>query len=322
MGLLINGKWVTDWYDTMSTDGEFIRQDAQFRHQIGSEQFPAESDRYHLFVSLACPWAHRTLIFRNLKKLENVISVTVVKPEMLESGWEIDDDLSVSLGYDASPVKNIQYFHEVYTTMNANYTGRVTVPVLWDKKTSTIVNNESSEIIRLLNSEFNEHTDVKTDFYPIELKDDIDEVNALVYSSINNGVYKAGFATTQNAYEKAYLQLFDALSLIEEKLGQQAYLVGDRITEADWRLFTTLIRFDVVYYSHFKTNKQRIDDYPNLSNYLCELYQYDHVSETVNFEHIKTHYYYSHDMINPTRVIPLGPDIDFNRPHNRYLSRH
>lgn len=317
MGLLIEGKWHTDWYDTKSTNGEFVRKDSQFRNQIGSEEFPAESGRYHLFVCLACPWAHRTLIYRSLKKLERVIGVTLVKPEMLENGWEIDDKLSVSLGYNPSPIKDIQYLHEIYTHMDSDYTGRVTIPLLLDTKTGNIVNNESSEIIRILDSAFDDFTDVKTDFYPTELKDEIDKINALVYDNINNGVYKAGFATTQKAYEKAYHQLFDALDFVEQKLSQQPYLAGDRITEADWRLFTTLIRFDVVYYGHFKANKKRIEDYPNLSNYTRELFQHKGVANTVNFEHIKTHYYYSHDMINPTRVIPIGPELDFTQPHNR-----
>ena len=317
MGLLIDGKWQNEWYDTKSTNGEFVRQDSQFRGQIGSEEYPAESGRYHLFVSLACPWAHRTLIFRKLKKLESVISVTVVKPEMLENGWELDDQLSVNAGYSASPIEGIQFLYQVYKKQNPNYTGRVTVPVLWDKKTNTIVNNESAEIIRMMNSAFDKYTDVKTDFYPFELRNQIDELNQFVYDNINNGVYKAGFATTQKAYEKAFDALFEALDTIETRLESQAYLVGNVLTEADWRLFTTLIRFDSVYYGHFKTNLQQIEDYPNLSNYLRELYQFADVSETVNFEHIKTHYYYSHETINPTRVVPKGPNIDYTRPHNR-----
>lgn len=317
MGLLIEGNWHTDWYDTKSSNGEFVRKDSQFRSQIGTEEFPAESGRYHLFVCLACPWAHRTLIYRSLKKLESVIGVTLVKPEMLDNGWEVDDELSVSLGYNPSPIKGIQYLYEVYTNMDSGYTGRVTVPLLLDTKTGNIVNNESSEIIRILDSAFDEFTDVKTDLYPAELQHEIDKVNALVYDNINNGVYKAGFATTQQAYEKAYHQLFNALDVVEEKLSKQPYLAGDRITEADWRLFTTLIRFDAVYHGHFKTNKKRIEDYPNLSNYTRELYQYQGIAKTVNFEHIKTHYYYSHEMINPTRVVPVGPELDFTRPHNR-----
>lgn len=312
MGLLINGEWHTDWYDTGSTSGEFVRQDSQFHNVITPDDpndiFKAEADRYHLFVSLACPWAHRTLIFRKLKKLEDVIGVTIVKPQMLENGWEIAD---------ASPIPDIRYLHEVYTAAKPDYTGRVTVPVLWDKKTGTIVNNESSQIIRLLNSAFNEFTDVKTDYYPAALRAEIDVINSTIYDNINNGVYKTGFATTQAAYEKAFQALFSTLDLIELRLEQQRYLVGEQITEADWRLFTTLIRFDSVYYGHFKTNLKQIEDYPNLSNYVRDLYQQPGVADTVNFAHIKTHYYYSHDTINPTRVVPLGPQIDYKSEHNR-----
>lgn len=315
MGLLVDGKWHDQWYDTHSNGGEFIRQDAQFRDIIETDGlqdgFQAEAGRYHLFVSLACPWAHRTLIFRKLKQLEEIIGVTIVKPEMLENGWEISDE------GDPSPVKGIQYLYELYTQQDPNYNGRVTVPVLWDKKTSTIVNNESSEIIRILNTAFNDFTEIKTDFYPEVMRTEIDEVNAFVYDTINNGVYKTGFATTQGAYEKHFRELFAALDDIEERLASKRYLVGDTITEADWRLFTTLIRFDAVYFGHFKTNLKRIEDYPNLSNYLRDLYQQPGVRETVNFDHIKTHYYYSHDMINPTRVVPVGPALDFDRPHNR-----
>lgn len=319
MGLLVNGQWQDQWYDTDSHGGEFVRTDAQFRHHItadGSSGFKAESGRYHLFVSLACPWAHRTLIFRKLKKLENVIGVTVVKAEMLDKGWELlpsDDAAAI----DPSPVADIRYLYEVYTTVQADYSGRVTVPVLWDKQNNTIVNNESAEIIRMLNTAFNDFTDVKTDFYPPRLRQTIDDVNALVYDAINNGVYKAGFATSQSAYEKAFTALFKALDKVEQRLGEQRYLTGEQITEADWRLFTTLIRFDSVYYGHFKANLKRIEDYPNLSNYVRELYQTDGVAETVNFNHIKTHYYYSHDTINPTRIVPVGPEIDYTRPHNR-----
>lgn len=319
MGLLVKGQWQDQWYDTDSHDGEFVRTDAQFRDWItadGSSGFQAEPGRYHLFVSLACPWAHRTLIFRRLKKLENLIGVTVVKPEMLDKGWEIlplDDEAAM----DPSPIADIRYLYEVYTTVQKDYSGRVTVPLLWDKKTGTIVNNESSEIIRMLNTAFNAFTTVQTDFYPPELRQKIDEINALVYDNINNGVYKAGFATSQPAYEKAFHALFKTLDKVENILSEQRYLTGEQITEADWRLFTTLIRFDSVYYGHFKTNLKRIEDYPNLSNYVRELYQIDGVAKTVNFNHIKTHYYYSHDTINLTRVIPLGPEIDYQRPHNR-----
>jgi len=316
MGLLINGEWHTDWYDTSATKGEFVRQDSQFRHQITADGvgdgFKAEAGRYHLFVSLACPWAHRTLIFRKLKQLEDVIDVTIMKPEMLENGWEIAGDMA-----DKSPVTDIRYLHELYTSAVADYTGRVTVPVLWDTKTNRIVNNESADIIRMLNTAFNAFTEIKTDYYPQPLQAEIDAVNELVYDRVNNGVYKAGFATTQQAYEKACQALFSALDTLEQRLDQQRYLVGLDITEADWRLFTTLIRFDSVYYGHFKTNIRQIEQYPNLSNYLRDLFQQPGVADTVNFDHIKRHYYYSHDAVNPTRIVPVGPVIDYDSPHNR-----
>ncbi|MAM70118.1 MAG: glutathione-dependent reductase [Gammaproteobacteria bacterium] len=317
MGLLVKGEWSTDWYDTDSSGGEFIRTDAQFRNSIGDENYPAEAGRYHLFVSLACPWAHRTLIFRKLKKLEDIIGVTTVVPEMLEHGWVLSDEESLAHGYEACPIEGIKYMYEVYTTCQSDYSGRVTVPTLWDKKTNTIVSNESSEIIRMLNTAFNELTGDDKDYYPQDLRQEIDEVNELVYHNINNGVYKCGFATKQDVYEKHYHNLFEAMDKVEEILGRQRYLAGSQLTEADWRLFTTLIRFDPVYYGHFKTNKRRIEDYPNISNYVRELYQVPGVSDTVSFRHIKVHYYYSHDMINPTQVVPAGPDIDYNRPHNR-----
>ncbi len=316
MGLLVDGKWVDQWYDTSASGGEFIRQDAQFRNTIGEgSEFPVESNRYHLYVSLACPWAHRTLIFRKIKKLEQHIGVTVVKAEMLSHGWELSDEAIAT--FEKSPIEDIQYMHEVYTHMDANYNGRVTVPVLWDKKTKRIVNNESSEIIRILNTAFNELTDVKTDYYPKALRTEIDEVNELVYHAINNGVYKTGFATQQDVYEKHFKVLFNALDTIEARLDNQRYLVGNEITEADWRLFTTLIRFDSVYFGHFKTNLRQIENYQNLSNYLRDLFQQPGVSETVNFEHIKVHYYYSHDTINPTRVVPVGPEINYLSKHDR-----
>ncbi len=311
MGLLVNGKWHDEWYDTTSTGGEFIRQDAQFRNWIGEPGIEAEADRYHLFVSLACPWAHRTLIFRKLKKLEQIIGVTIVDPIMLEHGWvfsEVSRD---------NPLEGVDYLNQVYTAVDANYTGRVTVPVLWDKKRRTIVNNESSEIIRMLNCAFDGLTGEHSDYYPEPLRADIDELNQLIYDNINNGVYRTGFATSQTAYETAFQRLFDTLDVVEQRLGQQRYLMGENITEADWRLFTTLIRFDAVYYGHFKTNLKRIEDYPNISNYVRELYQTDGIAETVNFDHIKTHYYVSQITINPTQVVPVGPVLDYTRPHNR-----
>ena len=317
MGLLVKGEWSRDWYDTKSSGGEFIRTDAEFRNQIGDENFPAEANRYHLFVSLACPWAHRTLIFRTIKKLNEIIGVTVVEAEMLEHGWVISDQESIKYGFETCPIPDIEYMYQVYTTHQSDYSGRVTVPVLWDKKNNCIVNNESSEIIRMLNTAFSDFTDDEADYYPEALHGDIDEINELVYHNINNGVYKCGFATKQDVYEKHYENLFAAMDQVENILSQQRYLAGDQITEADWRLFTTLIRFDCIYYGHFKTNKRRIEDYPHMSNYVRELFQVPGVKETVSFSHIKVHYYYSHDMINPTRVVPVGPDTDYERTHNR-----
>jgi putative glutathione S-transferase len=311
MGLLVNGQWQDEWYDTSSTGGEFVRQDSQFRHQIGEPGFDAEAGRYHLFISLACPWAHRTLIFRKLKGLENIIGVTIVDAKMLEHGWTFSD---VS---ENNPIEGIDYLHQVYTTAKPSYTGRVTVPVLWDKQRRTIVNNESAEIIRILNSAFNELTGENSDYYPLQLKAAIDEINQLVYDDINNGVYRAGFATSQPAYEAAVQRLFDGLDVIEQRLGQQRYLLGQQITEADWRLFTTLIRFDAVYYSHFKANLKHIEDYPNLSNYIRELYQIEGIAGTVNIDHNKTHYYFSQITINPTQIVPVGPVLDYTRAHNR-----
>ncbi len=320
MGLLVNGSWHDEWYDTTSTGGEFVRREAQFRNWItvdgtagptGGEGFKAEPQRYHLFVSLACPWAHRTLIFRTLKQLRDIIGVTIVDPKMLSQGWAFSD-----VSKD-NPVSGIDYLHQLYSSVQPDYTGRVTVPVLWDKRRGTIVNNESSEIIRMLNSAFNQISGDREDFYPEALRQQINETNAFVYHNINNGVYRAGFATSQAAYEKAFNNLFGALDQLEDRLGKQRYLVGSRLTEADWRLFTTLIRFDSVYHGHFKTNLRRIEDYPNLANYLRELYQYPGVSETVNMDHIKTHYYMSQTTINPTQIVPLGPEIDYTRHHDR-----
>lgn len=309
MGLLQNGKWVDQWYETGKSGGQFRRQDSRFRSSISrapDAQFPPESGRYHLYVSLACPWAHRTLIFRKLKGLESHIGVTVVDPIMLENGWELSD----------AP-EGIRYLYQLYLKADARYEGRVTVPVLWDKKTQTIVSNESSEIIRMFNSEFEALSHSSADFYPAEHQQEIDEVNERTYNTVNNGVYRAGFATTQAAYEEAFSELFDSLHWLENRLSKQRYLVGDSITEADWRLFTTLIRFDAVYVGHFKCNLKRIADYPALSAYLRELYQVEGVAETVSFDHIKTHYYASHKTINPTGVIPLGPEQDFLGAHHR-----
>ncbi|MEZ7188130.1 glutathione S-transferase family protein [uncultured Pseudoalteromonas sp.] len=322
MGLLVNGQWQDKWYDTDNNQGEFKREAAQLRNwvtadgsagQSGDAGFKAEKDRYHLYVSLACPWAHRTLIFRHLKGLEDYISVSVVSPDMLEHGWTFDKD-NHSTG-DA--LFDSDFMHQIYTRNKADYSGRVTVPVLWDKKTQRIVSNESAEIIRMFNSAFNSLTGNERDFYPQSLRSEIDEVNEFVYHNINNGVYRAGFATTQEAYTEAFDDLFAALDKIEQRLSANRYLVGDTLTEADWRLFTTLIRFDSVYVGHFKCNLRTIESYPAISNYLRELYQIEGVSKTVDFYHIKRHYYFSHTMINPTQVVPKGPDIDYARSHNR-----
>ncbi len=309
MGRLVEGTWHDEWYDTKSTGGAFVREDAGFRNTVETGgRFPPESGRYHLYVSLACPWAHRTLIMRKLKGLERHIDVSVVEPPMLDQGWTYDPP---------EPLYGFTRHYELYTRAKSDYTGRVTVPVLWDKKLHTIVNNESAEIIRLFNSAFNALTDNTDDYYPADLREEIDRVNKRVYNDINNGVYKAGFATSQDVYEEACQDLFNALDWVETLLDERRYLIGDRITEADWRLFTTLVRFDPVYHGHFKCNIRRIEDYPNMAGYLRELYQIPGIADTVNFQHIKTHYYYSHETINPTRIIPLGEGMDLRLPHNR-----
>lgn len=320
MGLLIDGTWHDKWYDTAKTGGRFERSESQFRNWVtangepgpdGQDGFKAESDRYHLYVSYACPWAHRTLIFRKLKELEDHISYSVVDPLMLKNGWEFGADEL------ADPLYGSRYLHQIYTRADSQYSGRVTVPVLWDKQTQTIVSNESADIIRMLNSAFNQITGNTDDYYPDALHSDINTVNDFVYDAVNNGVYKCGFATTQAAYEEAFDALFDALDSLEQRLAGQRYLVGSTLTEADWRLFTTLVRFDPVYVGHFKTNLKRIADYPNLFNYLRDLYQFPGVAQTVNFDHIKQHYYRSHGTINPTGVVPKGPFLDLDMPHDR-----
>lgn len=312
MGLLKKGVWVDKWYDTDSSDGEFERQASGFRNWItadgsagpsGQGGFRAEAGRYHLYVSLACPWAHRTLIFRALKGLNDYIDVTVVDPVMLENGWELEDPL-----YDR------RFLYELYLKADASYEGRVTVPVLWDKQTETIVSNESSEIIRMFNSAFNALTGNTDDYYPQALQPDIDAMNDRVYDSVNNGVYRAGFATTQAAYEVAFNKLFETLDWLEEQFSAAEFLVGEKPTEADWRLFTTLVRFDAVYVGHFKTNLRRIADYPHISRYLQTLYHCPGVAATVNLDQIKTHYYVSHTTINPTGVVPAGPELPFLVP--------
>ena len=322
MGLLVDGVWHDKWYDTSKSDGKFQREQAQLRNWVtadgeagptGEAGFKAESGRYHLYVSLACPWAHRTLIFRQLKGLEQHISVSVVSPDMLESGWSFDQ----ATGSTGDALFNSEFMHQIYTQNNPEYTGRVTVPVLWDKQQGRIVSNESSEIIRMFNSAFNHITGNELDFYPLALRAEIDEVNEFVYHNINNGVYKAGFATSQSAYEEAFNHLFAALDKVEAKLAQNRYLLGDKLTEADWRLFTTLVRFDAVYFGHFKCNRQQLEQYANISGYIRDLYQVAGVADTVDFYHIKRHYYFSHTMINPTQVVPTGPDIDYTTSHNR-----
>lgn len=322
MGLLVDGVWHDKWYDTKESKGKFQREEAQLRNWVtsdgsagptGKSGFIAESGRYHLYVSLACPWAHRTLIFRSLKGLEKHISVSVVSPDMLDKGWTFDTENHSS----GDTLFDSEFMHQIYTRNNPKYSGRVTVPVLWDKKQNCIVSNESSEIIRMFNTAFNEITGDDQDFYPENQQYAIDEINQFVYHNINNGVYKAGFATTQKAYEEAYNNLFNALDKVETTLTVQRYLTGDEITEADWRLFTTLIRFDAVYFGHFKCNKKMIEQYQHIVNYLRELYQVAGVDETTDFYHIKRHYYFSHDMINPTRVVPNGPELNYEQAHNR-----
>ncbi len=322
MGLLQDGRWVDSWYDTKSTQGRFVRSTAQFRNWITSDGSPgpsgiggfkAEEGRYHLYVSLACPWAHRTLIFRSLKGLEKMISHSVVHWYMAENGWTFQ----TTDGVLPDTVNNADFLHQVYTSAKPDYSGRVTVPVLWDKENSTIVSNESSEIIRMLNNAFNSIGANLEDFYPRELQQEIDEINTRVYETLNNGVYKSGFATTQQAYEEAIGPLFATLDWLDERLSNHRFLMGDQITEADWRLFTTLVRFDPVYVGHFKCNLRRIADFTNLSGYVRDLYQQPGIAATVNMEHIKNHYYASHETINPSRVVPVGPHTDFTLPHNR-----
>lgn len=316
MGLLMNGVWHDQWYDTRESQGKFIRQASQFRNWItadgsagitGKSGFKAELGRYHLYISLACPWAHRTLIFRTLKGLEDIIPVSIVHWFMGENGWTF----TAGEGVIVDSLFNSEYLYQIYTQADANYTGRVTVPVLWDKQTQTIVSNESSEIIRMFNSAFDKIGAKEGDYYPVALREEIENLNDRIYHNINNGVYKCGFATTQQAYEEALTPLFETLNWLEERLSQQHYLTGDNITEADWRLFTTLVRFDAVYVGHFKCNLRRIVDYPNIWGYLRKLYQIEGISKTVNFEHIKRHYYESHKTINPTGIIPRGPEINF-----------
>lgn len=320
MGLLVDGIWRDEWYQTKS--GRFERQASPFRSWVtadgsagptGTAGFKAEAGRYHLYVSLACPWAHRTIIFRQLKGLESLISMSIVSPDMREHGWTFRKDE----GSTGDAVSGKDKLYEIYLLADPTFSGRVTVPVLWDMKTKTIVNNESSEIIRMFNSAFDGLTGNTADFYPQALRAEIDRINDLVYPNINNGVYRAGFATTQEAYEEAFRNLFDALDQVEDILSRQRYLAGSQITEADWRLFTTLVRFDAVYYAHFKCNWRHIAEYPNLSNYMRELYQVPGVAGTVDLGQIKRHYYFSQRTVNPTGIVPVGPQLDFAAKHDR-----
>ena len=322
MGLLQDGKWVDQWYDTKSSGGRFVRKAPQFRNWItpdgaagpsGHDGFKAQADRYHLYVSLACPWAHRTMIFRTLKGLEDMISVSTVHWYMADKGWTFQP----GDGVVPDSVNNAEYMYQIYTAALSDYSGRVTVPVLWDKQTKTIVSNESPEIIRMFNSAFDNIGAKAGDYYPKALRAEIDQINERVYESVNNGVYKCGFATTQAAYDESIVPLFDTLDWLDQRLSSQRYLTGNAITEADWRLFTTLIRFDPVYVGHFKCNIRRIADYPNLSGYVRDLYQQPGIAETVNMQHIKDHYYASHESVNPSRIVPAGPDTDFMATHDR-----
>jgi len=323
MGLLVDGEWQDKWYDTKSTGGKFERSAAKFRNWVtadgsagpsGKGGFKAESGRYHLYISYACPWAHRTLIFRQIKGLADHITFSVVHPDMLGEGWSFDDSFDGATG---DTLFGLPFARDIYTKADPVFTGRVTVPILWDKAQNTIVSNESSEIIRMLNSAFDGLTGNTEDFWPEDLREAIEPVNERIYDTFNNGVYRSGFATTQEAYDEAVGPLFDTLDWLEDCLSENRYLMGDRITEADWRLFPTLIRFDPVYHLHFKCNRKRIVDYPNLWSYTRELYQWPGVADTVNMDHIVRHYHYSHDSINPNRIIPINPVLDYDAPHGR-----
>lgn len=310
MGMLVYGEWQDVWYDTKASDGAFIRSETAFRQRItadGSSGFPADAGRYHLYVALACPWAHRVLIYRALKGLEQAISLSVVSSFMGIKGWSFADEP----GCIPDPILGAAHLYQIYAKAMPGYTGRVTVPVLWDKHTGTIVNNESSELIRMLNTEFDAIARRTPDYYPVALRPQIDKWNTRIYHTVNNGVYRAGFATAQDKYDEAVTEVFATLDAIEAQLGATRYLCGDDFTEADWRLFPTLLRFDPVYHGHFKCNLKRIIDYPNITRYARELYAVPGVAATVNFTHIKEHYYRSHESINPTRIVPKGPAVDF-----------
>lgn len=314
--------WKFDWYDTYSTGGRFVREDSLFRNWItpdgspgpsGTGGFEAETDRYHLYVSLACPWAHRTMIYRKLKGLEEMISISIVNAFMGDKGWTFDP----GRGVIPDNINNVHYLYEIYQLAAPGYSKRGTVPILWDKKKNTIVSNESSEIIRMFNHAFNHLGANEVDFFPEALRDEINKLNDLIYPNINNGVYRAGFATTQDAYEEAFWDVFNSLDILESRLEKQRYLTGNSITEADWRLFPTLVRFDPIYFGHFKCNLKRLVDYPNLWGYTRDLYQQPGISDTIDMDYNKAHYYGSHKTINPTGIIPAGPEIDFTLPHNR-----
>ena len=323
MGQLVNGVWKDEWYDTDAHGGEFVRSNAKYRNWVtadgtpgptGEGGFKPDSGRYHLYVSYACPWAHRALIFRQLKDLQDHIGVSVVHPDMLGEGWEFRQDFPGTTG---DRLFDSDYLRDIYLKANPNASGRVTVPVLWDRERETIVSNESADIIRMFNAAFNALTGNEDDYWPEHLRDRIETVNSRIYDSVNNGVYKAGFATSQAAYDKAVGPLFDSLDWIEGLLADNRYLTGETLTEADWRLFTTIARFDAVYHTHFKCNRRRVVDYPNLWGWARELYQWPAIAETVRPDHYTRHYYYSHDMVNPNRIIPTGPDEDWTEPHGR-----
>lgn len=321
MGLIVDGKWHDQWYETKSSKGQFERQASRFRNTISNAEgsrYPAEAGRYHLYVSLACPWAHRALIFRQLKQLEDIITVSVVKPEMRSNGWEFDANSAINNTSDYNDsLYQSNYVYQLYLKAAPDYEGRVTVPVLWDKQTQTIVNNESSEIIRIFNTAFNDLTGNNDDYYPADLRPEIDTINERIYHSINNGVYRAGFATTQAAYDEAFNALFSSLDWLEAHLSTHRYLAGSQLTEADWRLFTTLIRFDAVYHGHFKCNRNKLTEFHHISNYVRELFQVRGIASTVDLEYTKIHYYASHDTINPTLIIPRGPVHNFTAAHDR-----
>jgi putative glutathione S-transferase len=323
MGLLIEGEWHDKWYDTKATKGKFVRSEAQFRNWItkdgsagptGKSGFKAEAGRYHLFASYACPWVHRVLTFRKLKGLEDMIDVSFVHWYMAEHGWTFKKDEDGIVGDN---LFRSEFAHQIYTRADPKYSGRVTVPIIWDKQENTIVSNESSEIIRMLNSAFDDIGAKEGDYYPVDLRAGIDAINDRIYNTLNNGVYKCGFATSQEAYNEAIEPLFETLDWLEEKLAKSRFLLGSQPTEADWRLFPTLLRFDPVYVGHFKCDKKRIVDYPNLWGYTRDCYQWPGIADTINLDHVRKHYYVSHDTINPHRVLPIGPNLDHNEPHDR-----